>query len=162
MNFTKFLKTPFLQNTSRRLLLTLLNLTSRSDPGTYRLMMQRSSSTAMSINSDLNDTDEDTYRSVIPHDGAPDAFDNSYVNGNSLMTEIMEAEGQSNLVSLTCILKQITRDRGSRSQIFFKAGVPKNVHHILRKTHVLESLLCRLLCVCFFLAGQASIFPFLI
>ena len=159
MNFTKFLKTPFLQNTSRRLLLTLLNLTSRSDPGTYRLMMQRSSSTAMSINSDLNDTDEDTYRSVIPHDGAPDAFDNSYVNGNSLMTEIMEAEGQSNLVSLTCILKQITRDRGSRSQIFFKAGVPKNVHHILRKTHVLESLLCRLL-FAFFLQGKLQFFLF--
>ena len=66
-------------------------------------MMQRSSSTALSVNSDLNDTDEDTYRSVIPHDEVPDAFDNSYVNGNSLMTEIMEAEGQSNLVSLTCI-----------------------------------------------------------
>ena len=101
MNFTKFLKTPFLQNKSGRLILTLLNLTFRSDPGTYRLMMQRSSSTAVSVNSDLNDTDEDTYRSVIPHDGAPDAFDNSYMNGNSLMTEIMEAEGQSNLVSLT-------------------------------------------------------------
>ena len=67
-------------------------------------MMQRSSSTAMSVNSDLNDTDEDTYRSVIPHDEAPDGFDNSYVNGNSLMTEILEAEGQRNLVSPTCIL----------------------------------------------------------